>query len=232
MITDFPRLVVEQQMSVVSSAHYALNGAQFVAEQWGATGTLGPDGRKIFWSDGSVWERQIYGTAFCATSAPPPPPPYFYLSGRGYVSGGAPIAQISSFDAIRNDGTSGLGCITFKNTSSVKVTRIVFYWSMGKSTDDIEDEGTLDRRGEFSPGVEIHGWHSVAEWQSGQGHRDYRQNCIYWKPDNATQARAYPHLRRYGISVKSVEFADGTTWPAASTSPSPVPSRENALRLL
>jgi len=213
MITDFPQLAVKQQMSVVSPAHYALNGAQFVAERWGATGTLGSDGNKIHWSDGSVWERAIYGTQFSATSAKPPPPQYFYLSGRGYVSGGAPIAQISSFTAIWDDGTSGLSCITFKNTSSVTATRVVFNWPLGRNTEDTEDEGTLDRRGEFSPNVEIQGWHSVAERDSGQGHRDYSENCVRWRPDNAAQARAYPYLRRYGISVKRVEYADGTTFP-------------------
>ena len=228
-ITDFPRLVVKQRMVDQTYAHYAFGGSQLVAEGWNQTATLGPDGNMLYWSDGSTWKRISFGPGCSlfdrtAAVATPAPPSYFYLGGRGYVSGGAPIAQISSFAAIWNDGTGGLSCITFKNTGIVTATRVVFYWSLGKNTEDIEDEGTLDRRGEFSPDVEIHGWHSVAERQSGQGHRDYSKNCMGWKPDNAAQARAYPYLRRYGISIKRVEYADGTTWPPASPVPSPEPS--------
>jgi hypothetical protein len=78
MITDFPQFVVKQGISVVTSAHYALNGAQLVAERWGQTATLSSDRNKLHWSDGSVWTRAIYGTQYCATfgSAAAPAPSY------------------------------------------------------------------------------------------------------------------------------------------------------------
>ena len=35
----------------------------------------------------------------------------------------------------------------------------------------------LDCRGTFSQGIAINGWGSLADWQSGLGHRGYNDNC-------------------------------------------------------
>lgn len=227
MITDFgPRVVVKQGMSEVSSAHYAFNGAQLVAERWRQTATLGSGGDKLHWSDGSVWTRAIYGTQLCNTfaaiSATPPPPAYRYLSfvnvalPRPY----APIEYFNVWTAMSSSSDAGYTCLSFKNAGGVTATRVLFAVSLMDQNGRVVDSGHIDRKGTFSPNVEIHGWQSIAEWSNGQGHHGYKDNCTKWSPDGQSQALAYPHVRSYNLHAERIEYADGTTW-SQSESPAP-----------
>ena len=200
---------------------------------WGyarITGTISHDLSRIDWSNGSFWLRAPAGSfttsytsvssagSYVATArvATPPPPTYRYLEGTRGTR--APIDYLDTWTALRNDGTSGWTCISFKNTSSETATRIRWALQLMNQNDQVVDTGYLDRKGTFSPNVEIHAWHSVAEWASGQGHRDYGNGCTAWAPDNEAQRLAYPYVRSYDVRVSLIVYADGTTWPSLSES--------------
>jgi hypothetical protein len=245
MITNFgPRVVVKQGMSEVSSAHYAFNAAQLVAERWRQTATLGSGGDKLHWSDGSVWTRAIYGTQLCNTfaamSATPAPPAYRYLS-FVTVALRHPIPPLTYWDVwtvMSNNSNVGYTCFSFKNTSSVTATRVLVALSLMNQNGQVVDSGHIDRKGTFSPNAEIHGWPSIAEWSSGQGHHGYKDNCTKWAPDDQAQALAYPHVQSYNLHAERIEYADGTTWPqpekaspqpeASPAQPSPSPEHRLA----
>lgn len=71
-----------------------------------------------------------------------------------------------------------LVCVSFKNTCSVTATRIRFDFPLEDKREHVVDAVHFDRKGTFLPNVEIHGWHNMAEWDSGQGHRGYADNCV------------------------------------------------------
>jgi hypothetical protein len=204
-----------------SYAHYS--GSQLVAERWAQTGTLSSDASKITWSDGNVWTRTTPGADKCgifagssARAATPSQPAYRYLS---FVTiplrhPSAPLAYWDVWTAMSNGGNVGYTCFSFKNNSRVTATRVLFALSLMTQDGQTVDTGHLDRKGTFSPNVEIHGWHSMAEWSGGQGPHGYKDNCIKWTPDDQTQASAYPHVRSYNLHAERIEYADGTTWPS------------------
>jgi hypothetical protein len=226
MITDFPRNAIKQGMSEVTSVHYKFNGAQLVADRWGQTGTLGASGNKIHWSDGSVWERAIYGTQYCATfgSAAAPAPSYRNLTFiSSTVPHPAPIGYVNVWTAMSNSSNVGHTCVSFKNERDVTATRVLFALSLRDHNGEIVDTGKIDRKGTFSPNVEIHGWHSIEEYSTGQGPRSYSDNCARWTPDNQAQAAAYPRVRSYTAYAERVEYADGATWTTSEGLSTPAP---------
>lgn len=223
-IVDFPRLVVKQGAFDQTYAHYS--GSQFVAERWAQTGTLSSDANKIVWSDGNAWVRTTNGAQWCglmaqtvARAATPAPPDYRYLTGAH--TGDAPIEYVGYWTTINDTTKRGYTCLSFKNASSVTATRVLFVFTLADGGKRPVDSGEIDRKGTFSPNVEIHGWHSHAAWANGQGRRDYTQNCMSWRPDNHAQALEYPYLRYFYVRVERIDYADGTAWTAPAGSPSP-----------
>jgi hypothetical protein len=225
-ITDSPRLTIKH-FGGDSYARYS--GSQLVAERWLQTGTLSSDRNKIIWSDGNAWVRTTSGAQSCGLSAAmatraatPSSPAYRYLS-FVTVALRRPYAPIEYFDvwtAMSNSSNVGYTCLSFKNASNVTVTRVLFALSLMDQNGHVVDTGHIDRKGTFSPNVEIHGWHSIAEWSSGQGHHGYKDNCTKWSPDDQAQALAYPHVRSYNLHAERIDYADGTTW-SQSESPAP-----------
>ena len=69
----------------------------------------------------------------------------------------------------------------------------------------------LDRRGEFSPGIDINGWGSLKAWQDGVGHRGYGDNCTLQQQGVA--AAPILHAASVVYHVTRVEYDDGTVWP-------------------
>jgi hypothetical protein len=72
----------------------------------------------------------------------------------------------------------------------------------------------MDRRGTFSPGIDINGWDSLASWQRGSN-RGYDENCTGINMSVA----AFPLLAARFVSYRilRVEYTDGTVWtPAAA----------------
>lgn len=218
-ITDSPRLVVKQMNFEQTAAHYA--GAQLVAERWHQTGTLSSDGNKISWSDLSTWVRTTSGAQYCGARAAldartARAAEFRYLKGSLNVS--APIVYLGPWTAISNDGTEAYTCFSFKNTSSVTATRILFDLELLDEDSHVVAESDVDRTGTFSPNVEIRGWQNLREWASTQGHHDFGKNCANWTSQRQLEHR---RVRSYYIGIKRIEYVDGTTWapPAPSESP-------------
>jgi hypothetical protein len=220
-IIDFPRLMIKRGLFEESSAHYS--GSQLVAERWGQTGTLTSGGGKIVWSDGNYWVRTNNGAEGCGifARATATPKPYRYLKWASDVGPRPPIGYVDTWAAIMNNGTMVYACVSFKNENSVAATRVRFTFPLTSGNGQLIDTAKLDRKGEFSPNVEIHGWNDLAAWWGGQGHRGYYDNCVRWQPDTEEERKAYMYIRHYSVHTERMDFADGTTWPSAAESPSP-----------
>ena len=104
------------------------------------------------------------------------------------------IDIVGGWAAVKRDATAAVVCVSFKNVAAVAATHVVFKFSSreprGRGLGDLE----LDRRGTFSPGVNIHGWGSLSDWQGGMGHRGYNDNCTR-SPEASPHAAALGSLR-------------------------------------
>jgi len=153
-----------------------------------------------------------------ATPSPSPSPrptpnPYRQIEFASPTLGGQTqghIAVTGGWAAIKRNGKAAVVCVSFKNEASVAATRVIFEFAIsGRSGDNLADL-QLDRRGTFSSGVDINGWASLADWQSGVGHRGYGDNC----QTVSSGVAALPLLsgRYVTYHVRAVEYADGHTW--------------------
>lgn len=212
------------------------------------TGRISGNLRTITWSNGTYWTRASAFSSASASSgfsssssvssgyvaAAATPKPYRYLHSASPPGPRAPIDYVGSWTAIEPDATAGWTCLSFKNTGSVAATRILFGFALLNHNHEVIDTGQRDRKGTFSPDVEIHGYHDAAEWARRDGPRGYLDNCVVWDPNSEPPPReSYLQARYYSISVKRIYYADGTTWPQpeeaspnpeASSSPQPSPS--------
>jgi hypothetical protein len=141
------------------------------------------------------------------------PNPYRLLNFASPTLGDRPIGDIAvlgGFAAVRNDGTSAIVCISFRNLSPKTAVRVVFDFPLlgpgGRALATLH----LDRRGEFSPNVDINGWSDLRDWQGGMGHAGYNDNCASVNQSIA----ATPLLRAAGATygVTRVEYRNGTVW--------------------
>ncbi len=150
----------------------------------------------------------------------PTPNPYRKLEfGTPTLGGGTSgnIAVLGGWVAVKRDGRGARACISFKNEGSITATRLLVLFPMMNRAGEQIAEVKLDRRGTFSPGIDIMGWHDLASWQSGSN-RGYDENC----QTLSLGVAAFPLLQaRYATyRILRVDYADGTTWPPASP-PSP-----------
>ncbi|MGR4066185.1 MAG: hypothetical protein ACLQPV_12175 [Vulcanimicrobiaceae bacterium] len=122
------------------------------------------------------------------------------------------IQVLNSFAAARRDGTSAAACVSFKNTDTRTATRVVFAFDLVDGNGAQVGTLSLDRRGTFSPGIDINGYSGLSDWASGGGNRGYADNCTTL----SRQMAALPILsaRFATYSIKRVEYADGTSWSA------------------
>jgi hypothetical protein len=160
------------------------------------------------------------------TPAPTPTPnPYRSLVFGSPTIGGTTagkIAVLGGWAAVKRDGRGARACISFKNTDSRTAKRVLFQFPITNKDGAVLTELKLDRRGTFSPGIDIRGWGSLEGWQQGQ-HRGYDENCT----SLSTGIAALPLLtaRFATYRILRVEYANGTSWNAPPT-PSPSPSPE------
>ena len=138
------------------------------------------------------WRALRFGTATMGNST----------FGKIEVTGG--------WGAVRRDDTAARACVSFKNVGTVTVTRIVFEFPIIDRSDVRQGALTLDRRGTFSPGIDIHGWSSLEDWQKGGSHRGYDENCTALTLNIASFPLRAAHFMTYRI--KRVEYADGASW--------------------
>lgn len=175
------------------------------------TGRISGDLMMIRWSNGTYWTR---AGGRPQPTASPTPNPYRRIELASRTLENRPqgkIALLGGWAAVKRDGRGAVVCVSFKNEAAVAATRVVFQFAIvGRSGDEL---GTLelDRTGTFSPGIEINGWPSLADWQGGVGHRGYGDNCKVLNSGLAALPLLSAHAATY--EVRRVEYADGTSWP-------------------
>jgi len=144
----------------------------------------------------------------------PTPNPYRLLNFASPTLDERPIGHIrilGGFAAVRNDGTAAVVCVSFRNVSPKMATRVVFDFPLlgagGRTLATLH----LDRQGEFSSGIDINGWSSLGDWQSGIGHRGYNDNCATIERNVA--ATPLLHAASATYTVTQVEYRNGSVWP-------------------
>jgi hypothetical protein len=149
-------------------------------------------------------------------TATPTPNPYRTLHFGTPTLGGTPPGNIAVFNgwvAVKRDGRGAHACITFKNEGSLTATRVSLEFLLMNHAGDQVATLHLDRRGRFSPNIEIHGWKDLQSWQSGSN-RGYDENCTGLNQSVAALPLLSARMATYRIL--RVEYANGTDWTPAS----------------
>lgn len=150
-------------------------------------------------------------------SATPTPNPYRQLTLAGATLGNKPvggIAVLGGFAAVKRDGRAVVVCISFKNVSEKVARRVLFDFPLYGRLDEELGELQLDRRGEFSPNVDINGWPDLSGRQGGVGHRGYNDNCT--SLTQGVASRPLLEATGAGYRIVRVDYADGTSWSATT----------------
>jgi hypothetical protein len=121
------------------------------------------------------------------------------------------IQITGGFAAARNDGTSAVVCVSFRNLSPKTATRIEIDFPLQGAGGRTLATLHLDRSGEFSPNVDINGWSSLTDWQSGVGHKGFNDNCT--SVNRNVAANPILHAASATYEVTRVEYRNGTVWP-------------------
>jgi hypothetical protein len=171
-------------------------------------------------SDSDIGSRNPANVAAPTPSPTPTPNPYRSLEFGSPTIGGdtaGKIVVLGGWAAVKRDGRGAHACISFKNTDSRTATRVLFQFPISDKSGAVLADLELDRRGTFSPDVDIIGWSSLENWQNGQ-HRGYSENCT----SITTGVAALPLLtaRFASYRILRVEYANGASWVAPAT-PSP-----------
>jgi len=153
-----------------------------------------------------------FSTPSPSPSPKPTPNPWRQLEFGSPTMGGTPPGHIAVFGgwvAVKRDGRGAHACISFKNEGSVAATSIAFEFPLMNRNGEEVTALKFDRRGTFSPGIEIHGWKSLEAWQGGSN-RGYDENCT----GTALGVAAFPLLsaRMATYRILRVEYADGSSW--------------------
>lgn len=145
----------------------------------------------------SSFEEQFRELKFASETLQPP------SSGDIRVLRGSAIA--------RRSGTQAKVCVTFKNVGTKIATRVVFEFVLLNADGGEEGVMTLDRRGTFSPNVDIVG----PDYFNNKsltitGPRSMEDNCA----SVSSEVPAVPILSAQFASyrITRVEYADGTSW--------------------
>lgn len=160
-------------------------------------------------ADGDIGPRRPVSM----TASSPTPDPYRALDFASATLGNEPAGHIDvyrGFAAAKRDGKAAIVCVSFKNTAARVARRVIFDFSvLGAQGREL---GTmhLDRRGEFSPGIDINGWSTLSDWQGGLGHRGYGDNCSLLQQSVA--ATPLLHAKSVSYRITRVEYADGSSW--------------------
>ena len=132
-----------------------------------------------------------------------------------------PIQVLGGFAAVKKDGTGVIACISFKNIDTKVADRVVFSFPLLGNNGP--NEGlVLDRRGEFTPNIDIRAYESMAGWQTvGIGPRSLGDGCI--RRDFPTAVLPLLQAQATGYTLMRVEYVDGSSWPAPPPPPAAAP---------
>lgn len=206
-----------------------------LSTDWGSaggriSGTISADLRRIHWSNGTFWVREsgnfspsyisVTGASVVTPVATPNPWRTIQWS-NDTKRRASPLDLFQGFAAVRRNGTWVTGCISFENTSSVVAKAIRFQFLLENRNGEIIHQVPFDRKGEFSPNVEIHGYGNLEEMLKRVGHHGYIDNCWGERADTDAEIARLLQVHYYTYRVERIEFADGTEWPPKEPAPSP-----------
>ena len=147
-------------------------------------------------------------------AAAPTPPPYRNLifataSLQPEATGG--IRVLGGFAAVDHGAKGATVCVSFKNVAAKAASRVVFNFPLVDEPGLVVGTMTLDRKGEFSPNVEIAGYASMQDFLNPVGtHRGFRDNCA--RIESGVAAIPLLAARFASSHVVRVEYADGPVW--------------------
>jgi len=150
----------------------------------------------------------------------PTPMPWRELRLASSTLGGATsgnIAVIDGFAAAKRDGTGAMACVSFKNVAPLAATRVVFEFPLVDARGDALEEMMLDRRGTFSPNIDIMTYQSFSDWSQGKGtsNRGYADNCTTLTNGLAALPISSADYATYRVT--RVEYSDGSAWTPSGT---------------
>jgi hypothetical protein len=153
-----------------------------------------------------------------ATPKPSPTPnPYRALEFGSPTIGSTAMGNIvvlGGWAAVKRDGRGAHTCVSFKNSDTRTATRVLFQFPISDEAGVELGQLELDRRGTFSPGIDINGWGSMASWQ-GSSNRRNDENCTGVSASMAALPLLAARFATYRIV--RVEYGDGTSWTPATT---------------
>jgi len=194
-------------------AEAGINGLA-ASQRWAMLQWLSGNGRGALYAQGvtnSDIGRNRPGADYpVATPTPDPWRQVQFATDTFDAAPSGPIQVSAGIAGAKRDGTSIVACVTFANTAPQAATDILFAFTIKDGNGDTVGTMRLDRKGTFSTGIGIHTWDSYASWRAQSGNRGYNDNCV--KKESGVAALPVLEARFITYSVKSVTFADGTTW--------------------
>ncbi len=122
------------------------------------------------------------------------------------------VEVTGAFAAARRDGRGAVACVSFKNLSPKVATEIIFEFPLLNAQGVELGKLTLDRKGEFSPQIQVTSFERLMDWQEGApGPRTRIENCT--ERESQALGAAVLEARLAGYRVVRVRYDDGTTWP-------------------
>jgi hypothetical protein len=194
-------VTVTNEQGNTAQGNFETNNPSRIDTDWGPlaggqiVGTISNDLQRIDWSNGTYWIRASGSPNNPATPQPTPAPERLNVSSNVKGNESSPI-YVYRVSLTNGQGRSYEQCVSFRNVSNKEATDVDFSFVVTRYSGNVEaDFGHVDS-GKFTPPVAIdnHCW-------TGK----------LW-PDRVVRLMANETVR-----VKSVTFADGTTWtPGAS----------------
>jgi len=121
------------------------------------------------------------------------------------------ISVIGGFAAAKRDGTAAIACVSFKNLATKRASRVVFEIPLFDANNQRLGKLTIDRKGEFSPNIDIMSYAGMNDWQNNSmGPRSRMDNCTLRQLATAAMPILEARVASYG--VVRVEYDDGTSW--------------------
>lgn len=163
------------------------------------------DGRQALYdrgaSDADIGSRRPQTMNPSAPSPTPNPYRKLEFASASLGAGRHHIRVTSGFAAVRRDGKAVIVCVSFRNTAPQTARRVLFRFDLNGPQGRELGMLRLDRRGEFSTDVDINGWPSLSDWQSGFGNRGYGDNCV----NETTGVASNPLLRAQTVTYDVVD---------------------------
>ncbi len=163
-------------------------------------------------SDSSIGRHRPGADFPLATPTPDPWRQIQFATDTFSEAPSGPIQVGSGIAAAKRDGTDIVACVTFTNAALQPATSISFDFTMKNANGDTLGHIGFVRNGTFSTGIGIHTWDSYSAWRQQYGNGGYNQNCV--KKETGVAALPILETRFVTYTVKSVTFADGTSWNA------------------